>query len=137
MSKEVKQCEQVVSKYMQDVLLGRIPACEYLKLAVNRHLADFKEGRKRGLNFNPERAYRVIKFLGLLKQSKGKWAGQPLVLEPWQKFIIWVLYGWEKDGVRRFRTAYSEIARKNGKSTLLSGLGLYGLGFDGEGGAEI
>jgi phage terminase large subunit-like protein len=96
-----------------------------------------KEGHKRGLNFNPERAYRVIKFLGLLKQSKGKWAGEPLVLEPWQKFVIWVLYGWEKDGVRRFRTAYSEIARKNGKSTLLSGLGLYGLGFDGEGGAEI
>lgn len=135
--KEMVATEKIVMQYMTDVLFGTIPACKYLKLAVKRHQDDLEQGHKRGLHFNPGRAYRVIKFLGLLKQSKGEWSGKPLILEPWQIFIVWVLYGWEKAGHRRFRTAYNEVARKNGKSTLVSGLGLYGLGFDGEGGAEI
>lgn len=137
-AKKVCPSESIVNQYMEDVLKGKIPACEYLKLAVRRHLNDLETARERDLYFDSEAAQIVIDFFGMLKHSKGKWAGKPFVLEPWQQFIIWVVFGWKHaDGTRRFKTAYQEIARKNGKSTLLAGIGLYGLGFDNESGAEI
>ena len=128
----------VVQKYIDDVLSGAIVACEYVKLAVKRHLQDLEDGQERGLYFDPEAAQLVIDFFGLLKHSKGKWAGEPFILEPWQMFIIWVLFGWKKDdGTRRFRVAYNEVARKNGKSTFAAGMGLYLLMMDDEPGAEV
>jgi phage terminase large subunit-like protein len=130
--------EAIVHKYIDDVLYGNIPACKYLKLSVQRHLDDLEKGHERGLHFDPESAQDVIDFIELLKHSKGKWAGQNFVLEPWQQFIFWVLFGWkDSEGNRRFNVAYQEVARKNGKSTQIAGAGLYGLGFDGEGGSEI
>jgi phage terminase large subunit-like protein len=79
-----------------------------------------------------------LTFFALLRHSKGEWAGQPFVLSPWQAFILWVLFGWMRsDGTRRFRTAYIEIGRKNGKSTLAAGVGLYLFAADRELGAEV
>lgn len=51
-------------------------------------------------------------------------AGQQFLLDPWQQFFIWNVYGWKhtKTGYRRFSTAYLEVARKNGKTTLGSGV---------------
>lgn len=73
-----------------------------------------------------------------LRHSKGEWAGSPVLLEPWQEFYLGTLFGWRRaDGTRRFRTSYLEVARKNGKSTLLAGVGLYLLVADGEPGAEV
>jgi len=130
--------ENVVAQYCTDVMTGVVPACEWVKLAVSRHLADLENGAERGLHFDKDAAQLVVRFLGLLKHSKGEWAGQPLHLEPWQQFVVWVLFGWKQaDRTRRFRTAYLEVARKNGKSTLAAGLGLYLLVADGEPGAEI
>lgn len=134
----VYESEAIVNQYIEDVLTGKIPACEYVKLAAKRHLNDLESAGERSFYFDPEAAQIVIDFFGMLKHSKGKWAGQPFVLEPWQQFILWVVFGWKReDGTRRFTTVYQEIARKNGKSTELAGIGLYGLGFDGESGAEI
>jgi phage terminase large subunit-like protein len=71
-------------------------------------------------------------------QSKGRWAGQPLTLLEWQRDFLIRLFGWKMpDGRRRFRRAYLEVAKKNGKSTLISGLGLYLLLADGEGAPEV
>lgn len=79
-----------------------------------------------------------MRFFGLLRHSKGEWAGKPLVLTPWQGFVVGSVFGWlRKDGTRRFRTVYQEVPRKNGKSTMLAGIGLYMLVADGEPGAEI
>ena len=59
-------------------------------------------------------------------------------LELWQQFIVGAVFGWKRaDGTRRFRTVYDEIARKNGKSSLLAGVGLFLLVADGEPGAEV
>ena len=128
----------VVDKYIEDVLSGQIVTCQVMRLAIQRHLNDLENGEDRGLYFDPAAAQRVIDFFSLLKHSKGKWKGEPFVLEPWQTFIVWVLFGWMNiDGSRRFRVAYQEIARKNGKSTMIAGIGLYGLGFDGEAGSEV
>lgn len=54
-------------------------------------------------------------------------------------FALWVLFGWKRksDGTRRFRTAFIFIPRKNGKTTLMAGIGLYLLVLDGEQGAEV
>jgi phage terminase large subunit-like protein len=48
------------------------------------------------------------------------------------------LFGWKRaDGTRRFRIAYIEIPKKNGKSAIGSGLSLYLLAADNEPGAEV
>lgn len=111
---------------------------KYVRLACERHLRDLEEGHERGLYFNEKAAAAAVRFYSLLTHNKGKWAGQPMLLEPWQQFIIASLFGWKRaDGTRRYRESYVEVARKNGKSTLSSGVGLQLLAADGEAGAEI
>lgn len=130
--------EAVVHQYMEDVLENRIPACQWVRLACQRHLNDLERGEERGLYFDPAAGQLVISFFGLLKHSKGEWAGTSIKLEPWQQFILWVLFGWKReDGSRRFRICYLEVPRKNGKSTVAAGVGLYLMVADNEPGAEI
>lgn len=106
-----------VVAYMHGVLDGSIPAGHLIKLAVQRHQRDLEEAPKRGFHFDRAAAQHAIDFFGFLKHSKGEWAGRTFVLEPWQQFIVWVLFGWKRaDGTRRFRTGYIEIPRKNGKA---------------------
>lgn len=125
--------------YAWDVLDGRITACRYLILAAERHFADLATGAERGLQFDKKWArYAITFFPEYLCHSKGEWAGEELNLSPWQEFAIGSVYGWFRaDGTRRFRTAYEEVARKNGKSTTAAGLGLFALVADDEPGAEI
>ena len=92
-----------------------------------------------GYWFDQAAADRACSFFpDVLRHAKGKWAGQPFKLEKWQQQIVGDLFGWRRDdGTRRYRTAYIEIPRKSGKSTLCSGLALYLLTADGEAGAEV
>ncbi|HZU87208.1 MAG TPA: terminase TerL endonuclease subunit [Anaerolineaceae bacterium] len=127
-----------VDQYIAGVLDGTTVACKWVKLACERHLQDIDNGPERGLYFDQDKAERAIKFFSILHHSKGEWAGQPVTLEPWQMFIIWCVFGWlREDGTRRFRTAYEEVARKNGKSTMAAGVGLLLFAADGEPGAEV
>lgn len=90
--------------------------------------------------FDEKAAQVAVNFFErLLVHSKGEWAGKPFRLQPWQRDqIIKPLFGWKRqDGTRKFRRAYIEVPRKNGKSTLSSGIALYLLFADGESGAEI
>ncbi len=125
-------------RYVRDVLSGEQVACRWVRLACERHVRDLEEGEERGLWFDEQKAREAIAFFKLLKHSKGEWAGRPLTLEPWQQFVVASLLGWRRtDGTRRYRTAYLEVARKNGKTTLAAGLGLYLMLADGEPGAEV
>ncbi len=127
-----------VAEYARAVLDGSIVAGRLVRLACERHLRDLDDGQERGIYWDQDAADRAIKFFSFLKHSKGEWAGQPFELEPWQKFIVGSLFGWmREDGTRRFRTAYDELGRKNGKSTLVAGIGLYLAFFDNEPGAEV
>lgn len=127
-----------VAEYVHGVLDGTIPAGKLVRLAVERHERDMETGRERGLRFDRQAAQHAIDFFGFLKHSKGEWAGQPFLLEPWQQFLLWSIFGWKRaDGYRRFRTAYIEVPRKNGKSSLAAGVALYLLVADGESGAEV
>lgn len=111
---------------------------KYTRLACERHLRDLQHGHERGLWFDEKRANVAVKFFLLLTHNKGRWAGQPMELEPWQQFFIASIFGWKRaDGTRRFRESYLEVARKNGKSTVGSGVCLEMLVLDGEAGAEV
>ncbi len=129
-----------VTEYAEQVLSGRVAACRWVRLACERHLRDLEMGRGRGLWFDEEEAERVFRFFALLPHVKGEWArdGSTIRLEPWQRFILGSIFGWKReDGLRRFRTAYIEVPRKNAKSTLAAGVGLWLAFFDGEPGAEV
>lgn len=130
--------QYAVQKYCERVVSGNIAAGKYIRLAVERHLKDLDSAKYRGLKFSKDKANYCLKFFEFLKHSKGEWAGTSFVLEAWQKFILSVQFGWiREDGLRRFRTAYTELPRKNGKSTKSAGKGLFLLIADGEPGAEV
>ncbi len=89
--------------------------------------------------FNEQRGNLPIEFIErFCKHSKGKWAGKPIKLELWQKAFIQAAYGFidKETELRRFRKMLLFVARKNGKSTIDSGLGNFHLTKDGEHGAE-
>ena len=133
--------KKTVAKYMSDVMSGKIPACKWVKLAVKRQQDDMKRntGEQFPYHFNEERAERVIDFVhDYCIHVKGVLDRKPLILQPWQIFCTWVIFGWVgTDSFRRFNTVFIEVAKKNGKSTWVAGLALYMLIADGEGGAEI
>lgn len=125
-------------RYIEHVLSDRIVVGNRVRQAVERQVKDLQTGKERGLRFDRKAAQHVLDFFMLLRHSKGEWAGKPFELSAWQAFILWVLFGWKRiDGTRRFRTAYVEIARKNGKSTLAAGVALYLFAADREAGAEV
>jgi phage terminase large subunit-like protein len=130
-------------QYIKDVLSGKQIACEYVKLAVQRHVKDLDNGHKRGLYHNPKEAQRWIDFAHLFNHHKNKkYAGKPVVLEPHQQFYFWVLMGWMKKinaskYLRRFKSSYKEVARKNGKTTEEAILCNGHLFLDGEIGAQV
>jgi phage terminase large subunit-like protein len=91
--------------------------------------------------FDHALAVKPCKFAEMLPHVKGKWAkrNELLYLSGWQCFILCSLFGWvrKRDRLRRFRLAYLEIPRKNGKSVLAAVIGLYMFCMDGEHGAEV
>ncbi|MEC3631543.1 terminase large subunit [Bacillus velezensis] len=90
--------------------------------------------------YSVSRANHAIEFIeNYCKHSKGKWAGQPIELELWQKAFLAATFGFihKVDGTRKHREVFLVVARKNGKSTLSSGICLYLQVADGEGGAEV
>ena len=94
---------------------------------------------ERGLEFRPQVAQAYITFFQrAIRHTVGEWDGKPFDPLPWQKFILWNLYGWfREDGTRRFNYAYITVARKNGKTTLMAGAALAALFFDQEKAAEV
>lgn len=128
-----------VEQYANDVIEGRIVAGPHVRNSCRRHLLDLEEAPKRGLKFCHKSASRAIDFFeAVLKLSEGQFEGKPLKLEPSQAFIVGSLFGWlRKDGTRRFRRAYIEQGKGNGKSPIAGGIGLYGMLADGEAGAQI
>lgn len=127
------------NQYGLDVLAGKIPVCSLVKKVVKRHYDDLKNAHKRGYYFSEDHAQYALKSFLFVKHSKGEFAGKQFVPSPWQQFWVAVAFGWLRmaDGSRRFREVYQEVARKNGKTTMLAGLGIYMLMMDGEAGAEV
>ncbi|MBK5923756.1 terminase [Rhodovulum sulfidophilum] len=122
-----------VSRYALDVIEGREIAGTLVRLACERHLMDLETGRDRGLRFDCKAASRVLNFARLIKHTTGPAAGRPLELTPWQVFRHGSVFGWkQEDGLRRFRTTYHQVAKKNGKTTDTAVPMLFTQLFDGE-----
>ncbi|MGW5920826.1 terminase large subunit [Nocardia fluminea] len=97
-----------------------------------------------GARFDPDRVDRVLNTFRNLRHTKGRLAGRPLIPDPWQvAYVLAPAFGWvhldEDLGiyVRVARTIYVELPRKNGKSTLAGGIGIYLTCADGEEGAQV
>lgn len=127
-----------VTQYALDVGAGRVVAGPFVRLAAERHLRDRELGPARGLEFKPKLAARALRFFATMLSLTGDAAGAPFVLDPSQEFIVGSLFGWVgDDGYRRFRVAYIEEGKGNGKSPLAAGIGLYMLLADGEWRPEV
>lgn len=124
------------TQYALDVVTGKRVTGRLERLACQRHLNDLARQGTESFPwvFDEEKANRVFDWFSYCKHLEGPLAGSPIELEPFQKFDLGVIFGWvHKDtGFRRFEKAYIEEARKNGKSTIMSGVGLYLMCGDGE-----
>ncbi|GIW49196.1 MAG: hypothetical protein KatS3mg079_672 [Caloramator sp.] len=128
-----------ILEYWKEIEQGNIIVSQKV-YKVYKRLVDEINSPKGEWIFDEEKANRAIDFIEkFCKQSKGEWIGKPVQLQLFQKAYISALFGYvhKKTGLRRFKETLFLVARKNGKSTLLSGIALYMLIADGEGGAEI
>jgi phage terminase large subunit-like protein len=125
--------------YARAVVAGDVVAGPHVRAACARHLRDLEEGPKRGLTWDPPEAANTFQFYRqILRLNGGEFEGRPFELEPSQQFIVGSLFGWKgADGHRRFRVAYIEEGKGNGKSPMVAGIGLKMLVADGEPRAEV
>lgn len=120
-----------------------VPISKFVKLCRERQQQDLKRWIERDpsfpYQFDMEAADKAVWFFQQLRHFDGEFAGQPFALSDWQEWdIIRPLFGWKcLDGSRRFRKAYKEIARGNGKSMLEAGIAAYMFLADREYGAQV
>ena len=128
-----------VNRYARSVIKGTTVAGPHVRNACRRHLDDIKHGADRGIYWDETKARRVVDFFEKrLRLSEGQFEKEPFILHPSQVFILGSIYGWmDETGFRRFRRAYVEQGKGNGKSPLAGGIGLFGLMADNEQGAQI
>lgn len=135
-----------IEQYASDVLSGKRPSNKYERLAIERESKDLERAGTKDFPyyFDVDAALKVIRVIETFGHVKGRWAraiGQEslISLSGWQKWITAQIFGWRHITTkrRRFRSAGTYVARKNGKSTWIAPIGLYMLGADGEPGAEV
>lgn len=132
-----------LNQYVAEVQSGVRPANKWEKLAVDRHVADLARvvDDDWPYLFDAVDVERRCRRAELWHHTKGRWAAkhQTIKMEGWQCFIMGSIFGWKRktDKRRRFREAYIECGRKNGKSLTAAAIGLEMFLFDGEYGAEV
>lgn len=122
--------------YIRGVRTGKIVTSQYIKLAVER-FEDFK--KRPDMYFDEKAVDECFQFISCMKHYVGKCAGQPFTLLPWQQWAISCIVGikWKSNGLRVCRQVYLQMARKQGKSSLIAALSLYFMICDGEPSAEV
>jgi len=150
-----EEAGNLVTVYARAVVNGEIVAGDLVRRACQRHLRDLEHGEERGLRFDAaEAGFRIRFFPMMFRHYKGEWGpilgirreGLPVELELWECFIVGSIFGWlrrnpnplsPRQWIRRFRRLYLEVAKKNGKTLLASGLAIIFGFFDDEPGAEV
>lgn len=125
--------------YVNAINSGEVTVGRRIRRWYNKIADRINKGHYKQWHFDIDRANRPIEFIELFcRRSDGKHFGEPIVLDTWQKAFIQTLFGFVDDnGNRQFQEALLLVARKNGKTTLLSCLALYMLVADREGSPEI
>lgn len=129
----VKLPSDPATRYARDVVAGKVIAGPHVRASCQRHLDDLRHGKRRGLTWHPDLVKRVVDYFRLVltveveydEDGESHSRAVPFVLEPSQAFIVGSLFGWKRRGLRRFRRAYVEEAKGNGKSPLGAGIGHY------------
>lgn len=119
-----------IKRYAKRCIEDEVISCKKHKWACQRFLDDtekFETDQDYPYYWSEESAQNIIDWFALLHHSKGILAGEPIILTDWQQFRICQLYGWKrkKDGRRRFKKSFTEVARKNAKSQEEAGIALY------------
>ena len=127
-----RQIDRAVARWVEE---GLVDATEW----AGRPLLATKLPSGPGIHFDAEAVERVLRFFLLLKQLVGRWSGVPFRLLDWQvRWLVAPVFGIKNAaGLRVIRTAWCEIPRKNGKTTLCAGIGLYLFAADREPAAEV
>lgn len=129
-------------EYYKKIKSGEIIACEEITEFYKRMMEEEERRKDRTFPFffDEDSGQRAIDFIETYcKHYQGEHAGELVHLELFQKAFIQTLFGWleKKNGMRRFREYFFEVARKHGKSFLSACIAVYMLSFDDEPGAEI
>jgi len=126
-------------EYLARIKSGEIVVSADVRAVYERECA-WMDDETFPFRFDEKAGERPVRFVEMFcRNSKGKWAGKPLVLDLFQKAKIQLVFGWldRETGKRRFREVVDIRGRKNGKSVETAAIELYMLTADGEGGAEI
>ena len=116
--------ETIIRNYAADILAGRIPAGRWIYAAAKRFQSDCERS---DITMDWDSAQQAVDHFAKLSLV-GEDTGRAFALYPWQQFIVGNLVGWKMpDGRRRFRLALIQVARGNGKTTMMAGLSLWDL----------
>lgn len=123
-------------QYAEDITSGEIASCWQVMASCKRFKRDLEDER---FYFDFDKAERALRLIQKFPHIKGPLANKPMVFEGWQLFIYANAFGfiWKHTGYRRFTKIFVLCSRKNGKTALSSGLGLYMMTLDREEGAEV
>ena len=119
----------IARDYALQCTQGSLTVCDLTRRAAARHLSDLENGHERGLFYDPAAAANIATWYRDFIA---------LDLQPWETFIVTSLFAWKRaSNLRRFSESWVSIGKKNGKTTLASGIALFGLVADGERFAEV
>ena len=130
-------------KYAADVKSGKIVTGLRIKQAIDRFYNLIETAEAKGYWLDHKKGFAVIRFFEkFLKHTKGKSAGKPFLLSPYQQFTLYNIYAWQTtnengETIRLIRNVYEKVAKKNGKTAVEAGDGLFSMSFDNEQGAEV
>jgi phage terminase large subunit-like protein len=130
-------------QYAAVVKSGEIVVGLRIKQAIDRFYKLIEDADKKGYWLDHKKGFAIIRFFEkMLKHTKGKSAGKPFLLSPYQQFTLYNLFAWqtkneEGQTIRLIRNVYQKVGKKNGKTAELAGVGLFVKAFDGEEGAEV
>ena len=121
-------------QYAEDVIAGKITACNYILQACKRYIDFFNR-----FDYREDKVEKVINFIQKLKHFTGKHNGKQFILQPWQIWIVSAIFGFYYPGTEKrvTKSVYIEVARKNGKTAFVAAIQLYMLIADGENGSEV
>ena len=124
-------------KYLRDVQSGKVVACKRMKQLADMMLSRFRDGYKKW-HFDIEKAERPVQFIEKFCMLPSGKLGEPFVLEPYERAVIEIAFGFvDDDGIRQFQEVLVIWARKQGKTSLGAAIELYMLIADGEGAPQI
>lgn len=131
-----KEARKALDRYVSGILSHEVPACEYVRLAVRRYVADLERD---DLTMDWAEFGKMVKFSQQFRHYKGPLAGQYFRPEPWQLFIFANVIGLKRreNGLRKYRMSDIYLPRKNGKTFLAAIFAAWFLLIDGESGPEV